>query len=267
VANDFCPHEFRQYGCDDGPRGAGTKHGALNSSEGNADSGKTPGPSASSVGLPADRDEVLLLGPQKTPYVLQDKSSCAVAIVQNLLDEVEQMALHWPVVGSADTRDFADRVLAFARRARSFKTRAGNGLRGGQSPTHAYHAKSFCRAVLLIIEQYYPALCDDLRLAEIGQWTPDENAHLASIADMRGDEARRIFGLTPLMMGCWSCLINTIPGTELEHALDFDPALLMGIFRDYEASVCSQGGDAADPPFAPGPRILFQMYMEKHGMP
>ena len=114
----------------------------------------------------------------------------------------------------------------------------------------------------MIIEQHCPKLSDGVTLGEISQWTPDENCHLASISGMRGSDTRATFGTPPLMMGCWTCLINSIPAEWHGKALKVDTAWLMGMVHDYEANLrsCSE----EDPPFPPGPRILFQMYMEKH---
>lgn len=210
----------------------------------------------SCAGLTAHDQEVIQLGPQKTEYILSANTTCAEEIIQNIWMEAEAAALCWPV-DTASYKAFADQLVGFARRCRTFKTEAGRGLRGGQSPTHSYHSKSFCRAVLMIIEQFCPKLSDAVTLGEISQWTPDENGHLDSISSMRGNDARVTFGTPPLLIGCWACLINSSHG----KAFKVDTAWLMGMVHDYEASLSTCGDE--DPPFPPGTRILFQMCMDK----
>ncbi len=101
-------------------------------------------------------------------------------------------------------------------------------------------------------------------LASILDWTPDQKSHVDQVGAMLGEQVTRTFACSPVMLGCWACLLNTMPNELRNEALKWDCALLMGVFRDFELHLHDEATDTSDPEFPPGPRILAQMYIDKH---
>ncbi len=206
-----------------------------------------------------------MLGPAATHYTLLEEGRRAVPVVQRLLELAGAWSICWPADSSPESVSvFAGSVLDFTRDARRFRTEDGCGFVGGRSPEVSYNAKSFCRAMLLKLERHSPDVCGRLLLAQILEWTPDQRSLTEQVAWMSGEQVTSTFACSPLLLGCWACLLNTIPSDTRSEALKWDCAKLMGIYRDYELRHSDEPVGATDPEYPPGPRILAELYQEKH---
>ena len=114
-------------------------------------------------------DEVLRLGPAFSEYTLaragDEGMEAALRICQFTLSSAESLQLRWPAA-PGDVKAFADSVLAWSQRVRSM-SHNGFGLNGGRSNKYSYKAKSFTRAVLLLVEARMPRALHDFTFGEV----------------------------------------------------------------------------------------------------
>ncbi len=187
--------------------------------------------------LAAERGGVdyLRLGPAGKRHILRDSTIASTAIVTHIFEaaaRLEQtvaaarLELRWP--SSADEVPiFAERLTAFATGVRRYtfqdpEERGGSalaakrgeyGLKGGRSKDHQYNVKHFVRLMLLQVAEMVPHAFDDITVAKVAAWSPDENSHVVPVNHMTGAEVRQRFAVHVLMLGCWACLADGIGAT------------------------------------------------------
>ena len=61
-------------------------------------------------------------------------------------------------------------------------------------------------------------------LGEVLSWTPDKRQHCEPFVDMRCSEVERLFGVCPLLLSCWTCLVGQVPAEGRERLLEADSA-------------------------------------------
>ena len=104
---------------------------------------------------------VVMLGPSQAVYAVHADGSppfvAAVAVVARILATAAEVSA-WPT-DPAEGAAFADKLVAFGRSCRSFKS-GGRGFDGGLG-AHSYKVRSFTRAMLLqvIIYMMYVVIC------------------------------------------------------------------------------------------------------------
>ena len=183
-----------------------------------------------------------------------------------MLDVADRSALCWPDPHSRDdsVAGFADALFGYAQEIRRFRTPAKVGFVGGRSPHHSYQAKSFTRLVLLHYEDMRPCSFDKYTVERILDWTPDENRHVDHVRKLRGRDAREKFAMSPLLLGCWCCIVATMATDDITNALGncWSVAAVMRCYRMYERDLVDQDADTDDPVFAPGPRIIAEALHE-----
>jgi len=173
---------------------------------------------------------ILTLGRGGIRYVVKDIVDCEAAMA-NCADAVTFSAatdVSWPAADDTSLRRFANGLLALATRIRSHRSQAGGdakpvGLHGGISKEHEYQCKHFVRYFLKTAEEMDPGGCqpsiDRLTMRNLAVWLPDENQHIEPINDLTGAAARRLFGITPLMISCWACFLHACTEEYLRRIL------------------------------------------------
>jgi hypothetical protein len=56
----------------------------------------------------------------------------------------------------------------------------------------------------------------DAPFERILRWTPDQNKHCQSLAHASGGEVERQFGVHPLMLSCWTCLVGKLNPEQID---------------------------------------------------
>ena len=166
-------------------------------------------------------------------------------------------ALRWPS-DRTDIRTFAETVLSFARDARSNQDGSGYaaGFVGGRG-THNYHVLHFTRAMLLAIDARLSGAVRGYTMKQIQAWTPDQNDHLQVLLGQSTDQIEAM-GVNPLMLGCWTCLMNDVSDGDLERFLRASWADLWWPVRKYMAEATE-----SEDSFPPGPRIIASQMAER----
>ena len=154
------------------------------------------------------------LGPAGKRHTLRDSTIASTAIVTHIFEAAARQELRWP--SSADEVPiFAERLTAFATAVRRYtfqdpEERGEYGLKGGRSKDHQYNVKHFVRLMLLQVAEMVPHAFDDITVAKVAAWSPDENSHVVPVNHMTGAEVRERFAVHVLMLGCWACLADGI---------------------------------------------------------
>ena len=168
-------------------------------------------------------------------------------------------ALKWPATRE-EVPPFADKIYDFARAARSRKTADGYaiGLKGGHGSS-VYSVQHFTRMILLSVDaECIPGAVQGLRMRDIQKWHPDRNQHADALLTWSTDAVAAL-GVNPLMIGCWTCLMNDVPEEGLRRLLTRPWADLWEPVQKYRAERVPENEDS----YAPGPRIIEQQLREK----
>ena len=212
------------------------------------------------------------LGPVGTEYVFRQEPSAPQDITSYLLEEAGEFAWRWPTTANEAVR-FAEDLTLFATAVRRHVVQdsgATYGFPGGRSADHMYHVKSFVRLMLLYVALFRsPRLFDDFTVEQIAEWTPDELHHVQPVLDMKGRDVQETFGVHILMLSCWACLADSIAGNikkthperheeELRSVLAAPDRDLWHAVREHEKALELGARDESNPPFPPGPRIIWE---------
>ena len=169
-----------------------------------------------------DDASTMTLGPSSSLYIYHDPSSVFAQATSLLFEAYWALAveacsvLRWPAA-PAEVPAFADQLFEFAKKIRREIREAGGvefGLVGGRSPKFEYSARHFVRAMLLQVEDMFPNAFDDIVYGEMSDWLPDVLDHTRPLESMTGAQIRTRFDMSPLMVGCWACLADSINGAE-----------------------------------------------------
>ena len=180
------------------------------------------------------------------------------------LSKVHELKWSWPPTSNG-LAALAGQALDFATYARSVQHK-GYGLRGGRTPECNYLVKHFARVLLLHSPQsgydrYVTAGCSsteasgfsDLTLGAVLAWTPDECSHCAALASMPCRDVERLFGVHPLLLSMWTCLVGQVPPDGLSNLRRATDAAVLAALE------CDEAAQLTLPPsrrFRMGPRAL-----------
>lgn len=180
------------------------------------------------------------------------------------LSKAHELKWSWPPTSNG-LAALAGQALDFATYARSVQ-HEGYGLRGGRTPECNYLVKHFARVLLLHsphsgYDRYVTAGCSsteasgfsDLRLGAVLAWTPDECSHCAALASMPCRDVERLFGVHPLLLSMWTCLVGQVPPDGLSNLRRATDAAVLAALE------CDEAAQLTLPPsrrFRMGPRAL-----------
>ena len=185
----------------------------------------------------------LLLGPQSTEHILVPEGSQgykdAVTIAEYILSHAQECKLVWPDKCS-DVPRLADRLLDYARTVR--RLQAGHhGFDGGNDPKHAYKAKSFTRAALLILRQVDATMFHKMKFADLQKWTPDQAKHCDSLSSLTVAEVESKLGVPALTASLWTCLVHAAEEAAAQLIMKTPPKDLLSTLdtqlEEYEAEL------------------------------
>ena len=130
--------------------------------------------------------------------------------------------------------------------------RAGFGP-GGCGGCH-YNVHLFTRAILRHVDQHVQMCVQGLTMNGIERWHPDRAEHARVLSTWTTQDVDRILGLNPLLVGCWTCLMASVPAPlGLQRLMKAPWTDLWGPVRKY-----MDGDVAKEDSFPPGPRIIEQ---------
>lgn len=192
------------------------------------------------------------LGPAGKTYFLAEHGSeamkCCVEILGQVISMAAENSWSWPAV-SQQLVEFADQASAFAKGARSVTCR-GYGLRGGRTSEtkNRYMIKHFVRLLLLASPssgycRYSSGWCEasdssgigELLYERVAEWTPDEREHCKQFDSRRCDEIERLFGVHPLLLSAWSCLLKQVSPDGRQMILDAGDKDIITVLDNDEA--------------------------------
>ena len=97
-----------------------------------------------------------------------------------------------------------------------------------------YLVKHLLRCVLLRLQEESPRRLDSVTLSQVADLLPDEREHLTPLLGMTLAAVEAESGSNPLLLGCTSCLLNTLPPAQLQKALRASNVDLMRLIRRHE---------------------------------
>ena len=179
---------------------------------------KKPTPSTAS-----GRDgQLVALGPLGTPYLLCTDDARAMVVAEHIWAEAGKVELRWPRVGEAEI--FLNGIRGFAEKSRCLHeegTGLALGFPGGRSKAHAYQVKSYCRGMAAVVEATMPGVIEEMAVAQVLQFTPDERKHAEPITSMSGPEVIRKFGMSALWVSCWACIAGYMVKPDKDNHIGF----------------------------------------------
>ena len=154
-------------------------------------------------------------------------------LIHDYLELASATEWSWPTTPD-ELRKFAGQLCQVAASFRAM-TRNGYGLKGGKTETARYLVKHFTRAMLLQsphsgYDRYASGGCvsssdaglGECSFSEVLSWTPDKNEHCELFANMRCSEVERLFGVSPLLLSCWTCLVGQVPAEGRSRLIEAD---------------------------------------------
>ena len=205
------------------------------------------------------QEGMLPLGPARSIYQLTEDISPAIKIVQHIIEQAGEIQLRWPLARASveEIRDFAARLVGFSRAVRSFTTDGGHGFDGGRSDAYQYKVKSFVRTVLYMVEMGQPDIFDELKVADLLQWCPDQNEHCDVVASMSVKECRLSFTGSPLLLPCWLCILGWMDEDAKLRLCQVPDDELWEVMQDHDIEK-SKDSDMFTNLFAIGLHLLLQ---------
>eukprot|EP00969_Alexandrium_andersonii_P019308 842971-Alexandrium_andersonii.AAC.1 len=56
-------------------------------------------------------------------------------------------------------------------------------------------------------------------MSDLQPWLPDQNSHCDCLCPLSAAEVGQRFGVSPAMVSCWACLVNTMTPQQQRWAL------------------------------------------------
>ena len=188
-----------------------------------------------------DSPDVIQLGPKRTKYIINELDQCVEAV--DYADSVVAACLaaspiFWPDASTLEP--FADKLLMLAKTCR--RTGKGNvGLTGGGAARKqrssktidddGYQVKHFTRMFVLIAEDAgllaaSPSPIDEMSVASIQRWLPDETGAMTHLRRKTCAWLRRQSGLSPFWVSCHACFAQNLKEHQMEALLNADDKCL-----------------------------------------
>ena len=190
--------------------------------------------------------------------------------MEHLLHTAATYKLTWPA-NANEFVEFGNNIVGFAAKVRTAVEHADQrtyAWKGGDTKKHDYLVKHFARSVLFAAMEIGDGSTwlDSIPLHTILAFTPDQLDHVLPFKHMVGRHIREVFGVSPLLFSCWSCLVNTMfknlpEGVTRKHVMSVPDIELWRAVTEYEKELCTPS--ESDPPWPPGPLAIMRAALRK----
>ena len=193
--------------------------------------------------------ETVRLGKKSRAYQLLARPSDALKACQQVIDVIEGTDLVWP-----DSNDAAV-IEKFAATVVEIIHRAFN-ITQDEKDKGAYSALGVARKIILFVSEAMPDAFDKCKMKNVLAWTADEGGHCDSLKSLSGREAREAFGLQPVMIPCWTCLLGCCHSVALRALQQASEKCLIDILKRL-----NEEGN-----FAPGPHSVARVLIGRSAL-
>ena len=101
---------------------------------------------------------------------------------------------------------------------------------------------------MIALEAKSPDLFRGVSQEKIREWCPDESAQCTALPP--DVDTQRVFGVSPLLLSCWCCMVGFAPQTQQEAALAVADVDLWEPYLEYEKTA-GEISDGVCLPFLP----------------
>lgn len=185
----------------------------------------------------ADGGDVINLGASQKGWLLRE----GLGRLLEVLEGGRKSGVRLPAASSQDSMPALRQVRAHGNKLQRISSVIW-GERG------VYASGTLCRMLLGLMEQEYgEEVWDELTLGELMRWIPDMQGHMELVAAMRGKDARRRFGMSPLGVARDACMWGMVRKEDAQLLASASPQEVLNAIAGFEPRAsASSKGDQAD---------------------